>query len=142
MRNIEQFIGVFNYSNLERLRGAIEAAAPHHELIMFIFNPFEIEELQQAAGHFMAVVLDQERHSICLYDPQPLQPEPRLVEFLEQLLHEGAIDNEHMYKFKENKVVRQPMQSNDCGFFSVLFLLRYLLSQDFKYASMFDPTAN
>ena len=109
--------------------------------MFFIINTLTQEELKKKSGHWVVFFVDQENKTAGTYDPQPGGKSEQLQEIAKKI--PLLIDDGYKYKIKQNLILRQPVESYDCGLFCVLFILRYLLTQDYKFSSMYkDPEKN
>jgi len=111
MKGKSHYVGTLNIEDIEELD-------PENKMGFCLFLPFDNDD---ETGHWVAVYIDsKDSKSIEYYDPYGEDPPEEVMEELKKLV--DKYDLPYLLKFKVNKVKNQRVNSDSCGYFSVLFL--------------------
>jgi Ulp1 protease family, C-terminal catalytic domain len=92
-------------------------------------------------GHFVAVMIDKDRKTLEYYDPLGNDPPNRFLKQIKRVLNDMGMNGEKI-QLKINRVRFQSFKSSNCGYFSMMFLIRRFKGQPFKVASGYTHFKN
>ena len=115
LKNAKWFIGTFDDGELE---GAVDIIAKHFETHkvggFIILHDF----------HFTACIINLEEYTCEYYDSFGKNPKEPINVFLHEVVKK--LKPKYMLRFKINEKVNQNANTNNCGIFSVMFLINRL----------------
>ncbi|KAM9963274.1 hypothetical protein ACTFIW_006500 [Dictyostelium discoideum] len=122
MVNKQNFVGTIASDQISTL---IDKAQP---LMSFIMN---LDPHDKPGSHWVAVYIDaRDSKSLEYYDSFGLEPTDEFTKSIKQLIKK--IDPDFYLKFKINKIVEQDVNSSNCGYFCIKFLLNRFSGIPFK----------
>lgn len=86
------------------------------------------------------IVIDKDRKTLEYYDPLGSDPSKRFLQQIKELLAEMHIKSP--VQLKINRVRFQSFKSSNCGYFSMMFLIRRFKGKTFKEASGYTHFKN
>lgn len=129
----DKFRGVYTRDELPHIRPVKK------KKYGFILNTLKNKDFinnKNAVGHWIAIVIDNEKREILYYDPFGEKPKNQ-DEFIYMIRNQKQYPDEG-YQFKINKIQNQSVRSSNCGFFAITFLDKILnKNYSFKKATNF-----
>ena len=124
------FLGTFS---IDQIPAAI--ISKNRKQVSFILNivPHNIQW-----GHFVSVFIDGARNTLEYFDPLGMEPVKGFKKAITPLLESMKLPSHPPFQLKINRIRNQALNSSNCGYFAMRFLIRRYKGESFRQASGYD----
>ena len=134
MRGYPEYVGCISRDEIAGLNLPEKIGQPGHGRFGFVYNTVPSNKPTVYDGHWRAIYIDLDNDKeINHYDSYGDPAEPDIQASIKRLLDQ--FDLPYYLKWKDNRIVDQRANSNNCGYFATSFLMDRFAGKPFKDAS-------
>ena len=134
MRGYPEYVGCISRDEIDKLNLPEKIGEPGHGRFGFVYNTVPSNKPTVYDGHWRAIYIDLDNDKeIDHYDSYGDPAEPDIQAQIKRLLDQFNLP--YYLKWKDNRVVDQRANSNNCGYFATSFLMDRFAGKPFKDAS-------
>lgn len=134
MRGYPEYVGCISRDEIAGLNLPEKIGEPGHGRFGFVYNTVPSNKPTVYDGHWRAIYIDLDNDKeIDHYDSFGDPAEPDIQAQIKRLLDQFNLP--YYLKWKDNRVVDQRANSNNCGYFATSFLMDRFAGKPFKDAS-------
>ena len=133
------YLGTFASNELNKVAEKIKEKIKHYsndkdDRFSFIMN---LDKSNQPGSHWVAVYIDPSfDRSLEYFDSFGDQPTEEFMKDIKKVIN--VLDPETYLKFKVNKIKQQRVNSDNCGYFAMFFLIKRYEGEPFSKITKYD----
>lgn len=134
MRGYPEYVGCISRDEIAKLNLPEKIGQPGNGRFGFVYNTVPSNKPTVYDGHWRAIFIDLDNDKeIDHYDSYGDPAEPDIQSSIKRLLDQFNLP--YYLKWKDNRVIDQRANSNNCGYFATSFLMDRFAGKPFKDAS-------